>query len=489
MRLGTPNLAQKVIWATAVQIAAKVVGLLSTLVVVKLTTNYLGVDGFGELSIVIVGSTLVLVIADLGLGLYLARELAKSPERADELGGTVLFVRIVTAVALMAISGLIVPFLPYSPEVRLGLLIGIGGVLIGAVSLLPIAFFQVHLRLEFAALSELMTRVASLLFVGLVIIFDLGFLALVGALVAAWVVNLGLTFALSRRYWRINLRFDLAGGRRVFMASLPIGIVTVLGLINFRVDAVMISLMKPAEDVGIYAIAFSFLEQSLLVPVLFMAAVFPIITRYVEAEDPFVYTIINLSFRFLLLASVPIALLAFVLAEPLVLLVSSDEFIDATRPLQILAFAIIPAYANATYSQLMISIDRLRPVIVVQVIALAVNVGLNIFFIEKYTYIGAAATTVFSQTLGFVMVFLVAHRAYSVKLDLGSMGRVGAAALASGGVVWALAGQSAWLTAIVATVVFVAVAVLVRAITPSDVRLLLGRQVDEPDDPSLRPEA
>ena len=56
------------------------------------------------------------------------------------------------------------------------------------------------------------------------------------------------------------------------------------------------------------------------------------------------------------------------------------------------------------------SVADLRYVAYAGAFGIAVNIALNLVFIPEYSYKGAAGMTVFSEALGFVLVYAVARR-------------------------------------------------------------------------------
>ena len=219
----------------------------------------------------LVGASLVFALADLGIPMLLAREVSKYPERTDEIGGNLpRALRLVTCAAMLAATAPVVPFLPYTFEEKVGPLIATAGLLIGSVSLFPVPFFQVNMRLELAAVAEVFARAAALAALGLVVLLDLGFLPVLASIAVAWTANLVLTFFLSRSFWHINVRWNRVRLAELMWAAFPIAVVVILGLLHFRIDALLLTFLQPATDVGIYVLAYSVFEQALFLPALFM---------------------------------------------------------------------------------------------------------------------------------------------------------------------------------------------------------------------------
>ena len=316
----------------------------------------------------------------------------------------------------MVLALLTVPLLPFPERVREGLVLAIAGSLLGVVALFPTAFFQVHLRLGLAVATDLVVRGLALLLMVLVVVFDKGFIALVATTPIAWAAGVVMAFLLSRRFWHPNIRFDPVELRRLVGIAAPVSLVVTLGLVHFKVDAVMMSFLKPAADVGIYTIAYAAVEQSLILPALFLAAVFPILTRLVHAGDLGSGNVVDKSFRFLTVLGLLVAVLVFTFAVPFVHLVANESYAAAVTPLQILAFSIVPLFAGAVFANLLVSMGDLRDLAIVSAVLIVVNISLNLYFIPAYSYNGAAGTTVFSELLGFVMIYTIARRATRAPL-------------------------------------------------------------------------
>jgi O-antigen/teichoic acid export membrane protein len=469
------NLAQRVLLNTGVQLVARVAGLAVSLVVLRMTTNYLGIDDFGDLAIILAVGGLVAVFADLGLTTTLAREMAKAPEDVDELAGILLPFRLLSAAAFAVVTLAAIPFLPYSHQTRLGLAISVVGILFASIATFPNAFFQVNLRLELQAALDIFQKLLNLVVVGVVVVGDLGFYMLVALLAGVQGTACLAAFALSRSFWRVNLRFDWPRARPLVRDAIAIGIVSMVGLLHFKGDAVLLSLLKPAEDVGIYAVAYRFLDQAFVLPGLLVAAMFPILTRYVHSSDERLDDAVNRTLQVLVLAAIAVGLSVFVLAGPLVRLVSSTEFDPAVEPARILAFALLPVFAGPVFYNLLIAVNRQRPLIGIALVSLAFNVGLNLVLIPRWSYNGAAAATVASETLAFAGTFVVVRRAIPFRLDTIFFARaLGAtlAAVAAAAVLW---GQSAWVAWLAAEAALLVFAYVFRAITRADLELILRR--------------
>lgn len=468
------NLTQRVLYNTVVQVVGRGVSLAIALVSVRLTTNYLGVEAYGELAIVIALAWLLITVADLGITTTLAREVAKAPARATELGGDLLSFRLASAGAVVGLALAVVPLLPYTDRTRGGLAIALAWVFFASLARFPLAFFQTNLRLDYAAALDTGTKLVGFAGIALVVALDAGFHAVVLATVAANGVSCAAFFLVSRRFWQPNVRFRWRRTMPLMRNSIVIGLTSTIGLLHFRGDQILLSLLKPPAEVGIYSVAYRYIDQVFLLPGMFVATVFPIITRLLHERSPRADDAIERTFRFLLLVSIPLAVFLFVLARPLVLLVSNEEFADAARPLRILALALVFLFASTIFYNVVIALNRQRALLVVGIVALLLNVALNLVLIPPYSYMGAAVATLLSEGFVFAGTFVLARRAYRFRLRPGFLARVPLVAAAPAAVVALTWGRQDWLVLLLAEAAFAAAAFGLGAVTRADFTFLLG---------------
>ena len=251
---------------------------------------------------------------------------------------------------------------------------------------------------------------------------------------------------------------------------------SVIGLLHLRGDAIMLSLLKPADDVGIYSIAYRFIDQAFLLPGLFVATMFPIITRAVHHNAGKAQRAINNTFQALVLGAIAVTIMIYVLSGPLVRLVAGPEFEASATPLRILAFALLFMFVAPVFYNVLIVINKQKHLILVGAASVALNVGLNLILIPRYSYNGAASATVASEAFVLVGLYFVARRHYDFRLEKTFLLRALGATAAAAGVVALLRSESPWLAVVVGELVFCAAAFAFKAVTSADVRTVLERR-------------
>ena len=141
------------------------------------------------------------------------------------------------------------------------------------------AHFQAAQRGQLIALGDVALAVG--MFGGSLIAVeaDLGFTAVVGAVAAGYLIqavvmtalmptDVRLGWAVKRKTWALLLRI-----------SLPLGATYIVNYLYFRLDVVLLSILKGEEEVGVYGLAYRVLEGLMVLPAYFMFALFPEIAR------------------------------------------------------------------------------------------------------------------------------------------------------------------------------------------------------------------
>jgi O-antigen/teichoic acid export membrane protein len=479
------DVAQRVAFNTTVQLGARIVSLVLLLVAFGVVTRYLGVEGFGAYSLVLTFVALAVSIADIGLTQIGVRELAVREGAREEIIGNLLALRAAVAGAAALILVAISPLVPYEDRVQSGLRIGAAAVLVLVLAGLPAIVFQATMRLHLAAIVELAGSASGLLFVVVVTEADLGFSALIAATAVAASITTLTAFVLAARLVRLRPRFAGAEVRRLLAASLPVALFSLLGLLHFRIDTVLMSLLRSLDDVGTYSAAYRFPEQVLFVPALFVAAVYPLLARYAGRNDLRLGPTVNRSLAFLLLVAFPLSATTAVLAPEIVQLVAGSSFEDAVGPLRVLTLAAVFMFVNTLFSSLLIVYHEQRRLAWLIGITLLANVGVNLLLIPPFGPMGAAAATVFTEAASGVVMAVWAVRRGGLSLDLRPLPRIAVATL---GLTIVLAGTERaplGVTVAAGVICYAGLAYLLGVVRRSDLALLLIRPARAADRPSV----
>ncbi len=473
------SLARRIASNTLIQIVGRIITTATALVVVGALTRYLGVASYGEYTTIFAYVSFFGVLADFGFFWIMLREISKEGADESSIVSNVLTLRTVLGIVVFGLGYLIALGIPqYSPQVQTGIGIIALAWLWLALNSTFVGVFQRHLRMEQAVLTDILGRVVVLGGV-LWIIAQGGTLPqILWVFVVGNLLNFLASLRLGLRFVRIRPAFDLALWRRIAREAWPMGVVLILHVIYFKIDTVMLSLLRDSTAVGIYGAPYKILEVLLTVPVMFLGNVFPTLTRSIEARDERLPRLFGQSFDVLALIALPIVVGTLVLARPILAFVAGTEFVTTSTvqflgsaatgatALQILIVAVGLSFFSNFFNYLLIAMGRQRQLIAPNAAFVAINVGLNLIAIPWLSYIGASITTVLTEVAITSVLGWMVWRSLHLRPSLATLWPMVLAALGMGVVTWLLVDYALWVPVAAAIVVYPLFLWLFGAVSP-----------------------
>jgi O-antigen/teichoic acid export membrane protein len=417
------SLSSKIVSNTLISYAGRAVSIAFALIIVGLITRSLGQEGFGEYVTVLAFLSLFVILADLGLHSLMTREISRE-EDSGPVASNFFTLRLIASLFFL-LFGFGAAFLfPYTIEVKLGIGIGALGFFFLSVHQLLLGVFQKHLAMHLAALAEIAGRGAQLLFVFLIYLYVRGetphivlFMYLVAMSASSFVIFF-LTFLFAQRYTRIGLRFDIPYWLKIIKTTWPIALSIVLTLIYFKIDMIFLSLMKPAADVGIYGAAYRVLEGLIFFPAMFAGILMPILSRDAVNNHAHFKEVFRKSMRVIAIFALPLVGGGVVLSYSITNLIGGKDFIIAGAPMQALFMATGIIFFGNILGRAIIALDLQKKAMFAYLLGVVLNVVLNLIFIPKYTYMGAAWSTVITELLVVAFLFWLVWRKTGAFLDI-----------------------------------------------------------------------
>jgi O-antigen/teichoic acid export membrane protein len=418
-----PSTTGKVAWNSLVQLAGNVVNYGSGVVALALTTKILTVSNYGSFVIANTVLAFIQILAVVGITPIGIRETARFPQSSRDIFSAAMSLQIITSAVAYGSGILIVQFLPYSHDVKIAtIVIGASMFFVSVGRGFDVVFLP-RLRTEPSTVADAyagvysMAALAGLLWVirnspsapaQLTIFYTVLLITAVGnglAFVIRWIGAAGLT--------TLRLRVNFVHWRYLLSMSIPVAAVAILGTIQYRADAVMLSLMRPARDVAIYGLAVQIMGVMLTVPVIFVGTVFPVLSRYAEERQPQYYKTLQRVFDACIALAVPAASALIFLAPEIVEIIGSGKYPKSTQVLQILAVSLVFNFLATLYSNLVIIHNRSKSLIWTLGVLIVFNIALNALAIPIYSYTGSAVITDMTECVR--MLFTIAVFAIEVR--------------------------------------------------------------------------
>ena len=400
-RLGVNTIAQ-----TAGLAAGTVLGFLNFLVV----TRGLGPEAFGDLTAATVFLLFPVALADIGLATGVLREVSVAPERTEYVLRASLPLRFLIAVGLLAAALAVSPALPFTDRAQTAIWLGSIGSFFTLLMLAIQPLFQARLRMHVPVAATLAGRTLTLVLILLVFAADLGFTAVVLAYVVGAGLSLAVVAAAAAR--QITLRPLLATDywRALVRGSLAIGIATGLFLSYYRIDTVLVALLRDSREAGLYGAAFRFVEIGEIFVGAIGVSVFPSFARMIATGDTRIIGALQRSLDVVLAVGAPLVACVLLVADELVTFTAGDEFAPAADALRLLVPYLALLFLSAILIRIAAALHVDTYVLVVAVAVLVLNVALNVALLPEYGYKVAALTSVASEACVAIALSAVVWR-------------------------------------------------------------------------------
>lgn len=447
--------AKKILSNTAVQVSGRAIMAVTSIVILKAISGFLSVEGYGMYKGVYDFLAFFGIIADLGLFTIAVREMGRGDRERNFIASNILGMRMtlgVIAMSLATIAAFLVPAYSGTP-IPVGVAVASMAVFLAIMHGTVSSVLQVELKMQYATVGLVVGKLLSLGWMMAVIFYffagdpsDTAFYQLLLAGVVGNLFAFGYTLYYALKYARLRPRFNMEYWKEVMVTSVPYGLALILNMIYFRIDSIMLLMMVGPRENGFYGPAVSILEILSVVPVYFMNSVLPTLSKAVKEGGAKVTRILQLSFDFLYMLGLPMALGLFLLAYPIIFLITQPEFLSRVDEgvygsdigLQILVIAMFFSFLNSVFTYAMVSVNKQNHLLWINGLAATGNVVGNLFVIPVLGFRGAALTSVATEFFILFVAFLVARRFVPFKFSWNRLGKASVAAVLMGFAVWAL---------------------------------------------------
>ncbi len=393
--------AQRLFWNTLSQVAGKAATVIISVFILATLSRHLGPHGFGDYSTIFAYLGIAVVLVDLGLFMTSVRRIAQAPLEAPRILTNLLGLKLFLGLLVFGLALLAISWLPAFRPLLVGFLVAVLAELLASLSLVPLAYLQAKLLMPLASISDVAGRGVNLLLVFWVVAHGLSLPYLIGAVVIG---NLAV-FLLNLAWARVGFaggKIELSLWWELLREAAPLGLVLFLAVIYFRVDSLMLYLMKGNSEVGLYNAPYKILEVLLSFPGIFGSSVFALMSGYFKENLTRVTSLFQRAFEVNSILSWPLALGILAVASPLILLIGGPAFAASSSAFKILGFALVGSYLNSVMIFTLLAAGHSRLLLGPYFLATLFNLVANLIFIPPYGFLGASATTVATELLVFL---------------------------------------------------------------------------------------
>jgi O-antigen/teichoic acid export membrane protein len=390
-------IARKVAYNVLFSSVSKILSTILALVAIGFITRYLGKEGFGNYATVLAFLSFFTAITDLGLYSIPVREISREGANENKIMGNVFALRIASSLVVLIVAPLILLFFSYPADVKKGILIIAVAFLFSSAYQVLNGIFQKNLAMDKVAIGELVGKVIQVSIVVIAVKMRLGFDWIMLSLLLNMVVSFVIVYFWSKKYSQFKIQFDFKYWKKFLKESAPMGIAAIIIFFYFKMDTILLSVMKTSADVGIYNAAYKVLENITFFPAMIAGLVLPIMSRHIFTNREEFVQISNKTFKVFILLVVPLVVGTWFLAGGIIRIIGGAGFAESAGVLRILVFALALIFFGQFFNTILIVGNLQKKLMVVLALVAVLNVVLNLIFIPKYSYVAAAYVSVITE--------------------------------------------------------------------------------------------
>ncbi len=415
---------------TSIQLMSRAVSLAVGIVVVGLMTRTLGPAGYGQYTTVVAFLQLVALLVGLGFSMTVSRELGSGKLPPEVLLSNALSFRVTTATAAFAMAPLVAVILGYPSVIVSGITLTTVAFWAACIGQMLTSIYQAKLRSTTLAWLELGSR--ALLLGGTMAVAWSGKANPTAYLLVLIVANLTITavnLVAARRLVPFGWRIDSAVWAELWRATWPVALTTTLNVIYFKGDTVVLSLVRPAAEVGLYGVAYSMLEALLALPAIIGGLLLPLLAKAQTQQDHGAIRALYIGAADTLLAAgLAVVVGSVLVGHSLIGAIAGANFTVSGDILAILSLAILASFVGNAAGYAIFALGYQRSNIPVFAWGALGGVVGYLVFIPRYSYWGAAWVTVALEVaVNLAMLSILWRR--GLKLSTARWPKIGLATL------------------------------------------------------------
>jgi len=372
----------------------------------------LGVAQLGVFTFVIAFTTFFEILVDLGLRDIGVRNVSRDPALTEKYAGNLLVWQLIlSGMSFLLMMGAAWA-LGYQADLR-GLIAIFGmEAFLKKIKFTGRIFFQAHNRFEWDTVLVLFERTTLFIFSLVSLLVFRNLMALGWTFLLVRLVDVVLMYAvIHSKIVTLKPTLDIRFIRELQIEALPRGIYIIIFVLLSYTDTMMLKQMTNYTQVGLYNSAYKIYEGINIIPSIFYLSVLPRLSQLYRQNAEAYASLSRQVIKYLFIIALPIAgLLFFGAGDTIHLLYRKAEFMAATPVLRVLMAGIVLHFPLWMLHMILLSSDQQKTILVNGTLAFVFNVVTNAVFIPRFGAAGAAATTVASQLILFLLAWRMIKR-------------------------------------------------------------------------------
>jgi O-antigen/teichoic acid export membrane protein len=426
---------------------------MTTFLVAVVVARSFGPGALGQYGFAVAVTSVLLLVPDAGLHLFIVRELAARPEGLRPVFWGVHWLKLPLLAIVVTFSVLFARIAIHEEATRVLLYVLLFKAALQTFSQASMAIFKAFERMHYVAVQQFVNAAFTTLWVGIALLLHSSLAIVVMALVAGQALETCVGWRLVRKSFSpggICACAPCSPGR-MLVAGLPIGIAAILQALNLRLDILTLSPFTSSRELGSYQAAAWFPVGCFIAASLMMAVLFPKLSRLLrnpgKHTDGYIQSVLKSGILLMTAGSI----LAGIFAPKLLQILFGARLVPASPALRILVVTFPFIFMNTAMFYIFVAAKRQSAYLAALLVGAIAGGALSILLSARYGPNGTAVAYVLrefcvsSVYLGFL---ISGNLAKSARTILGILACCGAGLMVLSllladsttvGVIWSIA--------------------------------------------------
>lgn len=361
-------------------------------------------DVYGQVVTLITLSIVLVSIFDLGLPIFIQREIAVNRQIASEIYSKVFILGSLLMVVyfILGSAAVLIVYndIPYTLFIIISLMMYVSFlVTVNNKALSSISEYKKQFQ------SFLLPRILILaVFIPGIYLYSMSVNILLGIMFAGICLNLLISVLLLRKNdIRISIKyFSFSGVKKILAISLPLGIAVIFNLLYDKIDLLLISKLRGFDEAAFYSIAYGLFKSSSIAFSFLLVTGF---TRIAELrrEPAAIKAFLKEHAMLVSIICIICSVILFAFAEFIITAFYTGKFENSVNILRILSIGIIAMGLNNLTGIILNGMGFFKIVMFITLYALIMNIVLNFVLIPKYGITASAVLTVVTEFFIFAL--------------------------------------------------------------------------------------
>lgn len=396
------SISRRITYNVIFSSVAKILSTAAALVAIGLITRHLGQEGFGLYATALAFLPLFGALGDWGLPQTTAMKISKPKADEKKIVSNMIGLRIVISVVILLLTPLVISLFPYSYALKVSIVIVSASYVLSSLYQILIGMFQKRLIMDRVTGAELFSKLIQVALIAVAIYYQWELYWIVGTLL----INMGLSFLIiwifSRKFIKFKPAFDIKYWKVILRQSIPLGLATALTFVYFRSSTILLSVLRPPEDVGIFGAAQKVLENISFFPAMIVGLTMPLFSYYIVKDKSKFKFLVNQNYKIFHILTIPLLIGGFILSDKIIALIAGPGFESSVPVLQIGLITLALIFFGTLFINIMIAAKLQKLIFWSLLICAVFSVAANLYFIPQFpnnAYMVPAVVSVLTEIL------------------------------------------------------------------------------------------